>query len=792
MMLFGQKLHPRNFEHGSRLSRRNGSIEVTARTFKVRITCDEITPACTRLRFDNSNVADKRNYSDGVVENLRAGKSVPVGKGTPTFSTSACDIEVGASRLGIRLKNGMVLETAEDGFGFNGAQSLFNFSVPDASGFYGFGERTKRFNKTGDSLDFYNVDVCAVFPHTFQRDDYDPAYVAIPFAIVRTGAGYVGLYLDNPERLVFDVGHIQPGHLMLQSLAGNNDLYILSGPTLRDVVRNFATLTGRADVPPLWSLGYHQCRWGYKTAAEFRALRENFEKFDIPVSALWFDIDYMDEYRVFTWDRVDLPDPAKLNRELKSAGIRAVTIVDPGVKLEQGYPIYESGTKSGIFCKTASGRDYVGRVWPGDTVFPDFATKAARDWWAGHFAKFIKDAALDGVWLDMNDPATGWSATEDMRFECGTVAHGAYHNQYGHLMAKASWQALRKLDRNARPFLLTRSGFAGTQRYSAIWTGDNVSNWEHLRMSIPCTINLGLSGVAFNGPDVGGFCGHTDEELITRWYQAGFLFPFFRNHTTAHTKEQEPWNFGPQCLARIRDAIHTRYRLMPYLYNCFFAHHLTGDPVLRPLLYDFDSPAFENLDDEFMVGDSILMAPIVERADAGRSVVMHGVRRQQRHVALPDGWWFDLRAGEWIPGGRTILCSACLDEVPIFIRDGSIIPYFNGKFRNGDMTLTKIELHTFIKERDAQLDYYIEDQKTRQYLKGSYNTARIRAGNADGETRIVIDEEGRYATGTVEFAPVIYGSEPSRAVLEHNGVRRSRRLQNSTRRWVSTDVSVQA
>ena len=792
MMLFGQKLHPLNFDYAERIARKGGGVEVRGQSCSARITCDEITPACTRLRFDNSNVADKRNYSDGVVENLRAGKGVAVSKGAFTFSTSSCDIEVGASRLSIRLKNGMVLETAEEGFGFNGQQALFNFYVPDASGFYGFGERTKRFNKTGDSLDFYTVDVCAVFPHTFQRDDYDPAYVAIPFAIVRTGAGYVGLYLDNPERLVFDVGHIQPGHLMLQSLAGNNDLYIVSGPTLRDVVRNFATLTGRADVPPLWSLGYHQCRWGYKTSAEFRALRENFEKFDIPVSALWFDIDYMDEYRVFTWDRVDLPDPAKLNRELKSVGIRAVTIVDPGVKLEPGYAIYESGKTRGIFCKTESGRDYVGRVWPGDTVFPDFATKAARDWWAGHLAKFIKDGALDGVWLDMNDPATGWSATEDMRFECGTVAHGAYHNQYGHFMAKASWQALHKLDRDARPFLLTRSGFAGTQRYSAIWTGDNVSNWEHLRMSIPCTINLGLSGVAFNGPDVGGFCGHTDEELITRWYQAGFLFPFFRNHSTAHTKEQEPWNFGPQCLARIRDAIHTRYRLMPYLYNCFFAHHLTGDPVLRPLLYEFDDAAFENLDDQFMVGDSILMAPIVERADAGGSAVVRGVRRQQRHVMLPEGWWFDLRAGEWISGGRTILCSACLDEVPIFIRDGSIIPYFNGKFRNGDMTLTKIELHIFIKERNAELAYFIEDQKTRRYLKGGYNTAVIRAEISEGEARIQIDEAGGYPTRTITFAPVIYGRETGSAVVEHNGVRKSHRLASATRRWVGSDVAVQA
>ena len=197
-------------------------------------------------------------------------------------------------------------------------------------------------------------------------------------------------------------------------------------------------------------------------------------------------------------------------------------------------------------------------------------------------------------------------------------------------------------------------------------------------MAIPCSLNLGLSGVAFNGPDVGGFVGHTDEELLTRWYQAGFLFPFLRNHSTNHTKEQEPWNFGLQCLARIRDAIYTRYRLLPYLSNCFFAHHLTGDPVLRPLLYEFEDRAFENLDDQFMVGESILVAPVLESAATARSVVVHGVLRHERHVRLPLGWWFDLVAGEWVEGGRTIWCAACLDEVPIFIRDGSIIPNFAG------------------------------------------------------------------------------------------------------------------
>ena len=791
-MLFGQKLHPLNFEYARRISAVRGGLEVKGKSFSARIGCAEITPHITRLRFENSNVADARNYSDAVIETLRKGRAIAPEKSPLSFSTAGCSVEVGASRLKICLANGAVLKTADDGFGFNGEKAIFHFQTDEATGYYGFGERTKRFNKSGDTLDFYNVDVCAVFPHTFQRDDYDPAYVAIPFAIVRAGGVCTGLFLDNAERLVFDVGQIEPGHLIVESLGGNNDLYILNGPTLRDVVRNFTALTGRAEVPPLWSLGHHQCRWGYKTEAEFRALKENFRKHDIPVSALWYDIDYMDEYRVFTWDRADLPQPRKLNLDLKRAGIRTVAIVDPGVKLEAGYAVYESGKKAGVFCKTASGRDYVGRVWPGDAVFPDFSTEPAREWWAGHLAKFIADSALDGAWLDMNDPATGWSAAEDMRFGGGSIPHAKYHNQYGHLMARASREAFARLDPEARPFLLTRSGFAGTQRYSAIWSGDNASNWEHLRMSIPCAMNLGLSGVAFNGPDVGGFVGHTDEELLTRWYQAGFLFPFLRNHSTNHTKEQEPWNFGPDCLRRIRDAVHTRYRLLPYLYQCFFAHHLTGDPILRPLLYEYPERAFENMDDQFLIGDAILVAPIVESAAVSKSVVAHGVRHQQRHVTLPQGWWFDLTAGDWIAGGRTILCAASLEEVPIFIRDGSIVPWFGGKLRNAGMALSKIELHVFIKERIAQCDYFIDDSETRRYVAGEYNTARIQAAVAGDEATVRIGESGPLPHGSVVFAPVFYGREIARVALETNGARNTRDMKPARRRWVGGEVNVAA
>jgi len=788
-MFFGQKVHPLSFEYGSRFAVKSGGVEAAGNSFTAKIRCDAITDFCTRIRIENSNVKDPRHYSDGILEHHRKGTPVRPAK-SGEFAAPSARIETGASSLAITLPHGFVLRTGERGFGFNGVRGILNFETPGVTGYHGFGERTKRFNKSGDSMEFLTVDVMAVWPHTYHRDDYDPTYVSIPLAILRQGGQCCGLYLDSAEHLVMDCGQIQPGHFIIQAMDGHWHLYVINGPTLRDVVRNFTALTGRAELPPAWALGHHQCRWGYQTAAEFLEVADSFARHDLPVSSLWYDIDYMDEYRVFTWDKKDIPNPRKLNETLKRKGVRTVTIIDPGVKLDPGYRVYDDGKKAGVFCKAASGQDYVGRVWPGDTVFPDFTLPAAREWWAGHVAKFLKEAALDGAWLDMNDPSTGWSAAEDMLFENGKTPHWRFHNQYGHFMAQATWDAFQRLDPRRRPFLLTRSGFTGTQRYSAIWTGDNDSNWGHLRMSIPCTINLGLSGVAFNGPDVGGFAGNTTPELLVRWYQAGFLFPFLRNHSIIHSKTQEPWEFGPQILARVRDVLHTRYRLLPYLYQCFFEHHLTGDPILRPLLYEFEGTELENLDDQFLIGPSLMAAPIVQSDTQGDFIVSGGVRRQLRHVTFPAGWWFDLTMGEWIEGGRTIRYAAGMDEVPLFVRDGAIIPWYNGPLKNDDTPLDDFELHVFLREpgEHAATTLYLDDQQTRNYLNGYYNTAAVTVSVNGSKAILEIDEMGPLPPGSIRLDRVAFYGLLKPATVSIHG--KSRKLKPAHRQWVGKKLAV--
>lgn len=793
-MLFGQKIHPLNFEYGASLRIADDHVQISGQSFSATVRCEEIADFCIRLRFDNAKLADKRRYSDAILPEFHKGRLINPSRGlNACFQGEIGAVELGAAQLQVKLQAGGGVKTTRDGIGFCDEKFLLNFDIGEASGFYGFGERTKHFNKNGDSMDFWNVDVVAVFPHTYARDDYDPAYAAVPLTIVKTGPVYIGVYFDNPERAIIDVESIRTGQMMYQSLGGDTDVYFIAGPSLREVVRNYTILTGRAELPPLWSLGYHQCRWGYETQADFAALKDDFERFDIPVSAFWYDIDYMDGYRVFTWDKKDFPNPGDFNRELKEAGIKTVTIVDPGVKLDPGYRAYDEGRAKDVFCKNPGGGDYVGRVWPGDTVFPDFTLDAAQDWWAEALAGFMRDSAIDGVWLDMNDPATGYSAGEDMLFQNGNTPHAKYHNQYAHFMAKASRKAFDRLDENGRPFLLTRSAWAGTQRYSAVWTGDNVSSWAHLRMSIPCTLNLGLSGFAFNGPDVGGFMGHTTPELLVRWYQAGFLFPFFRNHSMLDSKPQEPWQFGPRFLACVRDAIRTRYRLLPYVYTLFFQHHLTGDPVLRPLLYEYEGMEYENLDDQFLLGESLLAAPIVYGEGEGREIVLRGEKCQLRYIALPPGWWFDLNLGEWIEGGRTVQYAAGLDEMPLFVRDGAIIPYYNGPLRNSAIELNEIELHLFMKERPGRLVYFIDDQKTRAYQSGRYNTALIAAESGYREVRISFLETGGYPAGTVNFRPVLYGRQGGwEATLTGGDKPRTRTLGPATRDWLGKRLPVLA
>lgn len=719
-----------------------------------------------------STLSRARTKSLSTAElSLRAVKSPEIVKGRKGIRLKGVTVEVAISEKTGEfefLHHGMTaLRSASLPFGVCGTKSIAVFDRPKEGVVYGLGEKTGGLDKANKSYKMWNIDAAFDFLHTFTRDDYDPTYVTIPFYISRYEDTFFGVLLDNPYSTFVHAG-LKPGNIsLIPTGLGRNDLesvfalgaddglfelYVIPGPTLGDVVRRFARLTGRHEMPPLWALGYHQCRWGYKSAKELAEIADELAKHKIPTGAVWADIDYMEGYRVFTYNRKNYAekDRAKYFKHVNSTGMQLVTIIDPGVKEEPGYPIFDEGKKRDVFCKTPEDVPYIGYVWPGRTVFPDFTLPEGRAFWAKHIRRHL-ESGLAGIWNDMNDPSTGPVNLDDMRFQRGAIEHAAYHNQYGHLMAKATWDGFALKDPNQRPFILTRSGYTGTQKYCAIWTGDNDSNEGHLAMSIPMSINLALSGVSFNGPDVGGFAGNCPEDLMLTWMLAGALFPFFRNHSVINSRRQEPWAYSRRALSIIRNCILTRAKLLPYLYNQFESHWRTGDAVMRPVSYDFPGEKYERIGDQFLIGPSLMAAPFV-RLD-----------RNLRSVELPPGWWFDLRSGDWVRGGHTISIRRG-DDMVLFVRDGAVLPCVDTNSLFPQPDFRKVSFHVFCKQHGATAEYYEDDGATRDYQKGEFNRFAIRATKRGSELRMSVEKtHGGFAQGLRAARCFFYGLAPDGA-----------------------------
>ncbi len=460
--------------------------------------------------------------------------------------------------------------------------------------FFGFGERTGQLDKLGRRLINWTTD-----PAQSHGPGTDPLYLAIPvFLALRPGLVY-GVFFNNTWRSHFDIGAGQPGAWLMEAEGGELDYYVVFGPRPEQMSEGFGTLLGTMPLPPRWALGYHQSRWGHATDALVRELAAEFRARDIPCDTIHLDIDHMDGYRVFTWDPQSIADPLTLIGDLRREGFRIVTIVDPGVKVDPDYRVYRAGLERDVFVRRADGAAFHGNVWPDSAVFADYMRPEVREWW-GDMQKALVDVGVSGIWNDMNEPTVFELPFSEGVGQVGTMAldtiqgpegerttHDEVHNLYGYGMARASYEGLRRHRSKERPFVLTRSGFAGVQQWSACWMGDNSSWWEHLELAMAQLMNMGLSGVPFVGTDIGGFNGNASGELFARWMQFGVLSPFCRSHSMLDTAHHEPWSFGPQVEAICREFLRLRYRLLPYLYSLFWEAAQRGTPVLRPLLYHF-------------------------------------------------------------------------------------------------------------------------------------------------------------------------------------------------------------
>ncbi|HEX9248451.1 MAG TPA: TIM-barrel domain-containing protein, partial [Gemmatimonadaceae bacterium] len=602
-------------------------------------------------------------FSDGtpafpVPHSLATGDIAP-SVGTAVVREAGDTVLVSAEGLVVRVAQHPVRLSVTDGAGHELLVESFGAGVWQgrlahvlrdlpAARYYGLGEQPMPLLRNGSVFPLWNTDRFGYRPGDM------PIYASIPFYLgVRDGVAH-GILYDNPFRAEFDFSARMRSALSYMSEGGIDGgelrYYVIPGPGLDSTIARYTRLTGRTPLPPRWSLGYHQSRYSYFPDTTVANLAREFRRRDIPADVIHLDIHYMNGYRDFTFDPERFPQPKRLLDTLAAEGFKVVTIVDPGLKVDSSWSVYRDGLARGAYVTLPDGTPYIGIVWPGRSVFPDFSRASVRDWWGTQHQALV-DVGVRGVWNDMNEPASfgGQTIPDITQFEGDghPGSHLEYHNQYGTLMARATFEGFHRLRPERRPFVITRAGYAGLQRYSTIWTGDNNSTWDHLRISLPMILGLGLSGIPFAGSDIGGFNGAPGAELYARWLQAATLVPFMRTHAMIGTPRREPWSYGPQYERANRATIRLRYHMMPALYTAYFQHTQQGSPVVRPVFWNAltDSAAL-GTDDEFILGDHLLVAPVVDSGAMGRSVY------------LPAGHWYRVGSGEAYDGGRSVTVQA--------------------------------------------------------------------------------------------------------------------------------------
>jgi alpha-glucosidase len=605
----------------------------------------------------------------------------------------------------------------------------FLFNLPEGTKCFGLGERYSGLDLRGG-----RHTLCAT-DNPDHDESMDSMYQSIPLMILSSGEDNIGLFLDSPapQRWHLDSDLNGKGRVELFSRRGWR-LYVIGSTSLPSIVRAFTSLTGRASLPPRWALGYFQSRWSYSDEETARQIGKEFRSRKIPCDTIVLDIDYMEDYKVFSISRERFPQLQRLVEDLARDKFKVVTIVDPAVKNDPNYNVFLEGIQNVLFCKTEDGRLFLDNSWCGTSAWPDFLKQETRDWWAENLG-FYTDRGVAGIWNDMNEPTilettllAGKKPLLDEMEELPSeidqifvqtdkdekIGHLEVRNLYGLLMCQATHEGLLAKAPEKRPFVLSRSAYAGIQRYGATWLGDNKSFFEHMAKSIPMLLNLGLCGVPFSGADVGGFAQDADSDLLVRWFELGIFYPFFRNHSAMDTAAQEPWAHSPTVESHIRNLIETRYRLLPYIQSLFWEHVRTGAPLMRPLMWHYPNDQFAaQVDDQFLFGSDILVAPMLCRG------------KSHRLVYFPRGLWYPFNGGSPLVGGKAHLVELKLGSVPAFVRDGAIIPLAGIMESTEDYDRVSI---TFAAFGDSACGVFFEDDgESFAFRDGTFNEWFLRA-----------------------------------------------------------------
>jgi alpha-glucosidase len=688
-------------------------VELTAGAAKVRVT--QVYGEVVRVRVA-PNGHFSRDFSWALVETALNYRRVPVqiqdGKNEVKMTAGGVNLVITKSPLLIQFTDasGNVLLADEPSLpmAWNGPRVHVWKKMPADENYYGLGEKAGPMNRRNRAFTNWNTDEYG------WQESSDPLYKTIPFFIgLRKGTAY-GVFFDNTYRSVFDFGKESEDYFSFGAEGGELNYYFIAGPDPKRVVESYTTLTGRSPLPPLWSLGYQQCRYSYYPESRAREIVSTLREKKIPADVIYFDIDYQQGNAPFTVNREYFPTFEKMIADFRAQGVHTILITDLHIKKDpgHGYVPYDSGMKSDVFVKNPDGSVYVGRVWPGESVFPDFTLTRVRNWWGGLYKDFVRMGAA-GFWNDMDEPSIFGRADKTMplntlhRLDDGTTLdHRAIHNVFGMENVRATYDGVRKLQGDERPFVLTRAAYAGAQRYAATWTGDNSSTWNHLKMSTPMLLSMGISGFPLVGDDVGGFAGSPTPDLLTRWFEVGALNPVYRDHTEKGSADQEPWVHGPEHEAIRRKYIELRYRLMPYLYTGIEEASRTGVPLMRPIFLEYPHASeFYNDNRDFLFGRDLFVAPVTtEMVDA-------------ENVLLPPGSWYDFWTGAKHVNEEKIQLHPTLDEMPLYVRAGAILPMQPLVQHTGEIPNGPLQLRVYPGD-DCSGSLYQDDGHTFAYQKG--------------------------------------------------------------------------
>jgi alpha-glucosidase len=666
------------------------------------------SPSVIRVRLDKKPIG--RDFSYAVIATPQKTKtSITQNADAITVVTDSLKAVIYKKpfRVAYFTLDGQVINQDEPGLSpswVNESVTDYKTMMPDER-FIGLGEKTGNLDRKGNGYTNWNVDVFGY------SADQEPLYSTIPFYIGLHHHINYGIFLDNTYQTDFNFGASNNRFSSFGARGGEMNYYFIYHKQVADIIASYTMLTGRIKMPPLWSLGYQQNRYSYYPDAEVMRIAQTLREKKIPADGITLDIHYMDKYQLFTWDKTRFPNPPKLSEDLNKLGFKLTVIVDPGIKVEKDAKAYQDGVKDSVFIQYPDHTFYTGQVWPGWCNFTDFTSQKGRDWWMKQ-TKFFADNGVSGIWNDMNEFSTWGQKVPDnvlFDFDGEKTTHLQAHNVYGLEMIRASYEGAKKHFKE-RPFVLTRSGYAGLQRYSAIWTGDNRAEDNHMLAGVRLLNSLGLSGVSFTGMDIGGFTGGASTALYIRWMQIGAFIPYYRNHTQLNTKSSEPWTYGEDALEISRNYVNFRYKLMPYIYSTFYEASQNGMPIVRSLAinYTFDKNVYDyTFQNQFLFGNAFLIAPFESTKEYG-------------NIYLPKGQWYNLNTDELMQGGKATVTPLVQETLPVFVKESSIIPMQSLVQTTAEMPTDTLNIHVYNGNVPNTFVYYEDDGKSFDYEHNDY------------------------------------------------------------------------